>query len=66
MTPLFIAFIDGLKPESIKHMPFLDSLETKRRIRTESFALDCVFSLVLGDSEDRIDGRRRKMVGPGG
>jgi len=49
MTPLFIAFIDGLKPESIKYMPFLNSLETKRRIRTElGFSPTCYASMFTG------------------
>lgn len=35
MTLALTVFIDGLKPESIKHMPFLNSFNAKQRIRTE-------------------------------
>lgn len=35
MNPMLTVFIDGLKPESIEHMEFLDTFENKRRIRTE-------------------------------
>lgn len=35
MKPLLTVFIDALKPESIECMPFLNSLPTKRRIKTE-------------------------------
>ena len=46
MKPLFMVFIDGLKPESIKHMPFLESFETKRRMRTElGFSPTCYASM---------------------
>jgi len=49
MKPLFMVFVDGLKPESIKHMPFLNSLETKRRIRTElGYSPTCDASIFTG------------------
>lgn len=35
MKPVLTVFIDGLKPESIEHMEFLDTFGNKRRIRTE-------------------------------
>ena len=44
-----MVFIDGLKPESIKYMPFLDSLPTKRRIRTEfGYSPTCYASMFGG------------------
>ncbi len=35
MKPVITVFIDGLKADSIKHMPFLSSLDSQRRIKTE-------------------------------
>lgn len=35
VKPLLTVFIDALKPESIKYMPFINSLRTKMRIKTE-------------------------------
>lgn len=32
---IMTVFIDGLKPESIKHMDFLSTLSSKGRIKTE-------------------------------
>lgn len=35
MIPVLTVFIDGLKPESIEHMEFLNTFENKKRIKTE-------------------------------
>jgi len=35
MKPVLTFFFDALKPESLEHMPFLNSFAHKRRIRTE-------------------------------
>jgi len=49
MIPLFMVFIDGLKPESVVHMPFLNSLETKIKIRTEfGYSPTCYASIFTG------------------
>ena len=49
MKPLFMVFIDGLKADSIEHMPFLNSLETKRRMRTEfGYSPTCYASMWSG------------------
>ncbi len=49
MKPLFMVFIDGLKPESIKHMPFINSFQTKRRMRTEfGYSPTCYASMWSG------------------
>jgi predicted AlkP superfamily pyrophosphatase or phosphodiesterase len=46
---LITVFIDGLKPESIEFMPFLNSLETKRRIYTEfGYSTTCHASMYTG------------------
>lgn len=49
MKLLFTAFIDSLKPESVKYMPFLNSLGYKRRIRTElGYSITCKASIFSG------------------
>ena len=49
MTPVLTAFIDGLKPDSLQYMPFLNSLKTRRRIRTElGFSNPCHASMYTG------------------
>ena len=49
MKPLLTVFIDGLKPESVKHMPFLNSLEEKRRLRGElGYSPTCYASMFSG------------------
>jgi len=49
MKPVLVVFIDGLKPESIKYMPFLNSFKSKRRIRTElGYSPTCYASMFTG------------------
>jgi hypothetical protein len=49
MKSLFTVFIDGLKPESVKYMPFLNSFQTKRRLRTElGYSPTCDASMFSG------------------
>ena len=49
MKPVLAVFIDGLKPESIEYMPFLDTFENKRRIRTElGYSITCHTSMYTG------------------
>lgn len=49
MKPVLTVFIDGLKPESIEYMPFLDTFDTKRRIRTElGYSITCHTSMYTG------------------
>jgi predicted AlkP superfamily pyrophosphatase or phosphodiesterase len=46
---LFTAFIDGLKPESIEHMEFLNSLGNKKRIKTKlGYSNPCHASMYTG------------------
>lgn len=49
MKLVLTVFIDGLKPESVEHMPFLNSFESKRRIRTElGYSPTCYASMFSG------------------
>ena len=49
MKSLLTVFVDGLKPESLKHMPFINSFETKRKTRTElGYSLTCYASMWSG------------------
>ena len=49
MKSLLTVFIDGLKPESIEHMPFLNSFRSKRRVRTElGYSPTCYASMFSG------------------
>lgn len=49
MRTVVTVFIDGLKPESVEHMPFLNSLPNKRRIRTElGYSPTCYASMFSG------------------
>jgi hypothetical protein len=49
MKPVIVIFIDALKPESIQNMPFLNSLPTKRRVKTElGYSLTCFASMLTG------------------
>lgn len=42
-------FIDGLKPESVEHMPFLDKMITKKRIKTDlGYSVTCHASMYTG------------------
>ena len=49
MTHVVTAFVDGLKPESIEHMEFLNTFEYKERIRTElGYSNSCHASMYSG------------------
>jgi len=49
MTTLLTVFVDGLKPESLEHMEFLDTFENKRRIKTElGYSNPCHASMYSG------------------
>ena len=49
MIPVLTVFIDGLKPESLEYMPFLDTFDTKRRIKTElGYSITCHTSMYTG------------------
>lgn len=54
MKRLLTVFIDGLKPESLEHMPFVNSLSSKRRIRTElGYSSTCYASMFSGVHPDK-------------
>jgi len=49
MKPLLTVFIDGLKPESVEHMPFLSTFSTKRKIVSElGYSSTCHASMYSG------------------
>lgn len=49
MVPLLTVFIDGLRPESLPHMPFLSSLAHRRRMRTIlGYSIACHASMYSG------------------
>lgn len=49
INPLLTVFIDGLKPESLECMPFVNSLKSKRRIKTElGYSITCHTSMYTG------------------
>jgi hypothetical protein len=49
VIPVLTAFIDGLKPDSLRYMPFLSSLGTRKRVRTElGFSNPCHASMYTG------------------
>jgi hypothetical protein len=49
VTSVLTVFIDGLKPDSLKYMPFINSLQEKRRIRTElGYSTTCHASMYTG------------------
>ena len=49
MIPLLTVFIDGLKPESLEYMEFLDTFENKRRIEPElGYSNPCHGSMYSG------------------
>ncbi len=49
MRLLLTAFIDGLKPESLKYMSFVNSLTSQRRMRTElGYSVTCYPSMFSG------------------
>ncbi len=54
MKPLLTVFIDSLKPESIEYMPFLNSFEVRRRVKTElGYSLTCHSSIYSGVHPDK-------------
>ena len=49
MSYVLTVFIDGLKPESLKYMPFLQSLGEKRKMQTElGYSTTCHASMYTG------------------
>jgi len=50
MIPILSVFIDGLKPESVANMPFLNCFENQKRIRTElsAYSSACHASMYTG------------------
>ena len=54
MVPVLTAFIDGLKPESLIYMPFLNSFMTKKRLRPElGYSIVCYASMYTGVHPDK-------------
>lgn len=54
MKPVLTFFFDALKPESLQHMPFLNSLAEKRRMRTElGYSVTCHPSMYSGVHPDK-------------
>lgn len=52
--PVIAAFIDGLKPESIEHMPFVSTFAKPSRIRTElGYSMTCHPSMYTGVHPDQ-------------
>ena len=48
-VPIVTFFIDGLKPDSLKYMPFLNSLAYKRRMKTDlGYSITCHASMYSG------------------
>lgn len=53
MKPLLSIFIDGLKPESVIHMPFLNGFAHQRRIKGEyGYSIACHASMYSGVHTD--------------
>jgi len=49
MIPVLTVFVDGLKPESLEYMEFLDTFENKMRIRPElGYSNSCHASMYTG------------------
>lgn len=49
INPLLTVFIDGLRPESLENMPFVNSLKAKKRIKTElGYSITCHTSMYTG------------------
>ena len=49
MSTVLAVFVDGLKPDSLAHMPFLDSVSFRRRIRTDlGYSITCHASMYTG------------------
>lgn len=54
MKKLLTVFLDGLKPESLEYMPFLNSLRTKARIETQlGYSVTCHANIYTGVWPDR-------------
>ena len=54
MTPLITIFLDGLKPASLKHMPFLASLPYQGRMKTlMGYSVACHASMYTGVYPDK-------------
>lgn len=54
MKPVLTFFFDALKPQSLEHMPFLNSLEHKHRLRTElGYSVTCHPSMYSGVHPDK-------------
>ncbi len=54
MKPLISIFFDGLKPESLQHMPFLNSIKHHRRLETLlGYSITCHASMYTGVYPDR-------------
>ncbi len=52
--PLLTIFIDGLHPDSLAQMPFLESLPHQRRIHTElGYSITCHATMYSGVRPDR-------------
>ena len=49
MSKLLSVFLDGIKPSSVKHMPFLSSFENKANLTTDvGFSTTCHASMYSG------------------
>ncbi len=54
MKPVISVFFDGLKPESIQYMPFLNSLPSKKRLETIlGYSVTCHASMYTGVYPDK-------------
>jgi len=54
MKSVLTVFIDSLKPESVRYMPFLNSFRFKRRVKTElGYSLTCHSSVYSGVYPDK-------------
>ncbi len=54
MRPVLTFFFDALKPESLQHMPFLNSFPFKRHLRTElGYSVTCHPSMYSGVHPDK-------------
>ena len=52
--PVLTVFIDGLKPDNMKYMPFVDSLPIKKRLRTQlGYSNGCHASMYTGVHPDK-------------
>ena len=54
MKPLLTVFVDGLRPESVEHMPFVREFCDRARIRTDlGYSVTCDSTMYCGVRPNR-------------